>query len=87
MTEKQYIFAYSIDEALNLSLPKDYSTQAFSNFISDNLSNFQEWQKEENEKQKLRLKIQEDNFKADYESAKLEDIMNSKLLYEQNYTI
>lgn len=87
MTEKQYIFAYSIAEALNLSLPKDYSTQAFSNFISDNLSNFQEWQKEENEKQKLRLKIQEDNFKADYESAKLEDIMNSKLLYEQNYTI
>ena len=44
MTEKQYIFAYSIAEALNLSLPKDYSTQAFSNFISDNLSNFQEWQ-------------------------------------------
>ena len=87
MTEKQYVFAYSIAEALNLSLPRDYSTQAFSNFISDNLSNFQEWQKEENEKQKLRLKIQKDNFKADYESAKLEDIMNSKFLYEQDYIV
>ena len=76
MTEKQYLFALRISKTLNISLPDSYSVSAFSKFIDKNLLEFQEKQKEEHEKRKL-----------NYELAKMEDIMQSKELYEQNFPL
>lgn len=87
MTEKQYTFAWTIAEALGLQLPKSWSNQAFSNFIQDNLTDFQEWQKEEYNKQILRNKVREEEYQINYELAALEDAMRSKTLYEQGYDI
>ena len=76
MTEKQYLFALRISKTLNISLPDSYSNSAFSKFIEENLLEFQKKQKEENEKRKF-----------NYELAKMEDIMQSKDLYEQNFPL
>lgn len=76
MTEKQYLFALRISKTLNISLPDSYSVSAFSKFIDKNLLEFQEKQKEEHEKRKF-----------NYELAKMEDIMQSKELYEQNFPL
>ena len=87
MTEKQYTFAWAIAEALGLQLPKSWSNKAFADFIQDNLTDFQEWQKEEYNKQILRNKVREEEYQMNYELAALEDAMHSKLLYEQGYDI
>ena len=76
MTEKQYLFALRISKTLNISLPDSYSVSAFSKFIDKNLLEFQEKKKEEHEKRKF-----------NYELAKMEDIMQSKELYEQNFPL
>lgn len=76
MTEKQYLFAWKISDTLGIPLPDSWSNFAFSKFIDKNLSEYQKKQKEESEKRKL-----------DYEFAQMEDIMQSKQLYEQEYNI
>ena len=76
MTEKQYLFALRISKTLNISLPDSYSVSAFSKFIDKNLLEFQEKQKEEHKKRKF-----------NYELAKMEDIMQSKESYEQNFPL
>ena len=87
MTEKQYSYAWTIANTLNIQLPRDWSTKAFADFINDNLPKFQEYQKEELKKINLRIETEQKQHQSNYELAKLQDALNSKELYEQGYDI